>query len=467
MIIEKYRLIPLFICLVSAMNISAVEVEIHFPPSGSTLDAGDQTFVAGCIKPANSRLSINGRKITAYRTGSFVYMQRINDGKNVLKIESGKYKKEHYFFLKKTAPEKPNPAIEPIFPKESSGILTGTTFTVSCKAPKDSDACVKIGERTIHLKAESSGEIWSKTLKFYCPLNNLPVIFSAKKLPDVNGGLLSALATPSLFKVTGELFSTRARAEPDSGETVAFLKPDDIIISDGYTGKYRTININEKKCFVKESYLKQVILPKGIEPNRQPADITEGFGPHPPKHKHNNQILIAIDAGHGGDDSGATGPSGLKEKEVTLRQAKLLEKVLKNAGYKTMLTRDRDIFKGLYERVQKGYEKKADAFISIHYNSCPSNQNPVDKRHIATYAWNEIGKALADPISSKLAEISPARNIGVKYGNFAVCRNPAIPSVLIELDFISTPEGEELIQTAEFQSKAANAILAGIQAWHK
>lgn len=445
---------------------SAVEVKISFPPEGSTLSVGEQTFVAGCIKPAKGELTINGKKIVPYRTGSFVYMQKIKAGKNTLEIKSGKYKTQHTFFLKRASKKTSKPAITPIFPKSSAGIITGKTFIVSCKAPAGSNPQVKIGERIINLKQGSTPDSWSTPLKFCCPMSKLPVTFFAKGLPDVSPGFLSALKAPQAFKVSDDLFSARARSGPDSGATIVFLMPDDIISCNGFDGNYRTMEIGGKKCYVNSKYLKAEKLPRGISPNSKPADIASGYGPHPPKAKKPSDILIALDAGHGGSDSGAVGPSGLQEKELTLRQVKRIEQVLKAAGYKTMLTRNSDIYVGLYDRVRMAYTKRADAFISIHYNSCSSQYNPNDKRNISTYAWNRIGSDLAKPISTELGQISPIRNAGVLHGNLAVCRNPAVPSILIELDFITSPEGEELIQTADFQKKAADAILRGVQAWH-
>lgn len=451
----------------AALTLSAVEVKIHFPPSGSTLSAGARTFVAGCVKPANSKLTINGKVITPYRTGSFVYMQTIKEGRNVLNIESGKYKSQHSFILKKPVKKSAKPAITPLFPTCSAGVLTNTTFQISCKAPAGSNPKVKIGERIITLKQGSSTEMWSAPLSFHIPLNGLPVTFFAEGLPDVSAGLLTAFIAPQSFKVTGKLFSTRARSAPDSGDTIAFLMPGDIVTCYGFNGNYHTMRINGRDCYVNSKHLKPATSTSNIKPDTPPADITSGFGPHPPRGKRPKNMTIALDPGHGGSDSGAIGASGLKEKEINLKQVKLLEKVFKKAGYKTILTRETDVYVDLYDRVRTAYYKKADAFISIHYNSSPSYSNPCKVRHIATYTWNDIGKNLAKPVHAELAKISPARDAGVRHGNFAVCRNPAVPSILIELDFITSPEGEELIQTAEFQTKTAEAILKGLQSWHQ
>lgn len=465
--IKRSSIFSFSLLVLIAARLQAVEVKIVFPPKGSTLAAGKQTFVAGRIKPADGQLTINGKTIVPYRTGSFVYMQPIKKGRNTLNIKSGSYNSRHSFFLRAPVKKESEPAITPIFPHSSAGILTGKTFHVSCKAPARSNPRVLIGERTLTLKAGPSPERWSAPLRFYCPLSGVPVTFFAKNLPDVSAGMLSALKSPESFEVVGKLFSTRARAQPDSGATIAFLKPGDIILCDGFHGNHRTTRINGKRCYVNSKYLKAAKPSHPLSPRQQPADMAAGFGPHPPTSKKLEDILIALDAGHGGADSGAVGPSGLTEKEMTLKQIKLLEVVLKKAGYQTMLTRGSDVSVGLYDRARAAYTRKADAFISIHYNSCPSQHHPDKKRHLSTYAWNDIGKALAKPINAELGKISPTRNAGVLHGNFAVCRNPAVPSILIELDFITSPKGEELIQRAEFQQKSAAAILKGLRRWHR
>jgi len=449
------------------LSIQAVEIRIVFPPEGSTLNVGNQSFIAGCISPADASLSINGKSVKPYRTGSFIHMQSISEGRNVLEIRSGDHHQQHTFFLKspQSAPSGP-PAIKAVFPIAPAGVMTGVTFRLRCTAPAGSNPQVRVGEQTIKLQAEqNNNRNWSAPMRFYCALQELPVIFSATALPPVYAGTISAMSAPESFKFIGSLFEARARSAEGSGDTLFFPAPGDTLISDGYHGDYRTMKFNGKSCYIESRHLKPIKMSSQHTATHKPRDISQGFGPHPPKHKKRNRILIVIDAGHGGDDSGAVGPSGLKEKSVNLMQARLIERTLKNAGYRTLMTRNRDHTMPLYERVRLAYNKKADAFISVHYNSCPSHHDPRSNRHIATYAWNEIGHQLAEPVHAELVKISPARNAGVLNGNLAVCRNPAVPSILLELDFITAPEGEELIQSRAFQDQVSEAVLNGINRW--
>ena len=172
-----------------------------------------------------------------------------------------------------------------------------------------------------------------------------------------------------------------------------------------------------------------------------------------------------LDPGHGGPSTGAIGPTGVTEKEVNLTQARLMREVLERAGFRVLMTRDSDVDVDLYERVRIAYRAKADAFISVHHNATAAHTDPRNVRHISTYAWNAIGLQLARALHPKLAAVTPIADRGVMAASFAVCRNPAIPSCLLELDFINCPEGEEAIQRPEQQRRVAEALLEGIRAW--
>jgi len=442
----------------------AADVTITFPPAKSTLAGGSQTFVIGKVSPPTMQFEINGVRITPYRTGSFLTMIPVTPGKNTLRIKAGGREREHVFYLPKAAPRSPQPKIEPIFPAQSSGVQTGQSFSIRCKAPAGSAISAQVGERIRVLKSETSDPtLYSAELNFSSALENLPVTFFSPTLPDAPAGKLSALAGPVAYTVIGKIFETQAR--PATGANDVHLPPGFNLISTSYAGSSHTVWLENDPYYVDQRYLKQIKMPPALTKTQTLPDLGAGFGPHPPKNKRPSETLIVLDAGHGGSDPGAIGPSGLTEKKINLIQVRAIEKVLKEAGYQVLLTRVDDRYIGLYDRVRLAYYKRADAFISIHYNSCGSTSNPQERRHISTYAWNEIGKTLGKAIHTELEKISPARSIGVQAGNLAVCRNPAVPSILLELDFITTPEGEELIQTTTFQQSAAQAILKGLRAW--
>ena len=178
-------------------------------------------------------------------------------------------------------------------------------------------------------------------------------------------------------------------------------------------------------------------------------------------------IRICIDPGHGGVDSGAIGPLGTTEKEVNLLQSKKLVKALKQIGFDVFMTREIDKGPALYERAPLAFKKDADIFISIHHNAPGDGVNPFKIRSTESFFYNEGGKLLGSYIHHKLLEVTKIKDAGLKYGNLAVCRNNAVPSVLLEIDYLVIPEAEERILTDKFRENVANAITHGVIAYVK
>lgn len=221
-------------------------------------------------------------------------------------------------------------------------------------------------------------------------------------------------------------------------------------------------------------------------------------------------IVIAIDPGHGGEDPGARGRSGVIEKEVSLRISRKLAKMINDTpGYKAVLTRTGDYYVGLRERTAIARRAQADLFVSIHANSLPVAKNV---RGSAVYvlsqrgATSEHAKMLAslenaadlvggveisgkdDDLASVLLDISqtavreasfdfgsrllesigqfnPLQKRDVQQAGFAVLKAPDIPSVLVETAFLSHPEDERLLAAPDYQEAMAASLLAGIKGY--
>lgn len=190
------------------------------------------------------------------------------------------------------------------------------------------------------------------------------------------------------------------------------------------------------------------------------------FAAKPARGAQPKDIHVMVDAGHGGSDSGALSPLGMKEKDFNIFQAKALETALKKAGFRVTMTRTDDSFPALYDRPRRAFREKADAFISIHHNATGAGSNPREVRHTVTYASNEKGLALAKAIQKHVAQVlSPVRDNGAQLKSLAVCRNPAVPSCLVEVDFINLPEGEEASSDPVRREKVASAIVIGLLDW--
>lgn len=184
--------------------------------------------------------------------------------------------------------------------------------------------------------------------------------------------------------------------------------------------------------------------------------------------------VIAIDPGHGGNDAGAIGPSGLMEKTVTLNVALELEKLLVAEGATVIMTRHTDktvSIKGasasaieeLQARCDVANRAKADIFISIHADSF---SNPSARGTTGYYYSQTEGRKsiqLADCIRRALCEQIRTPSRGTKPCNFYVVKNTDMPATLIELAFISNPEEESMLGSIEGVLKCAQGIFDGIE----
>ena len=187
----------------------------------------------------------------------------------------------------------------------------------------------------------------------------------------------------------------------------------------------------------------------------------------PPTNRPPERITVVIDPGHGGSDTGALSPHAHCEKEANLLMALAVRDALAKRGYRVVMTRERDVALELYDRPKVAHANDADAFISIHHNAPPADRDPREFRYTAVFAWNEIGTALAKAVNRRMAEAlaGEVRNNGVPHANFAVTRNPEIPSCLVEVDFLTSPEGEEAVWDGKRRLRIAEAIADGFSDW--
>lgn len=189
--------------------------------------------------------------------------------------------------------------------------------------------------------------------------------------------------------------------------------------------------------------------------------------PHP-RGKAPSALTVVVDPGHGGSDTGAVSPHGLPEKDANLRLAKAVRDELRKRGFRVVMTREDDSFPALYDRPKVAHREKADAFISIHHNAPGYESDPSEIRYQSVYAWNPPGERLARAISGRMAAAVPElEDKGVLHANFAVTRNPEIPSCLIEADFVSSPDGEADIWDPSRRARQAAAIADGVLDWLK
>lgn len=227
--------------------------------------------------------------------------------------------------------------------------------------------------------------------------------------------------------------------------------------------------------------------------------------------KTDRLIIIALDPGHGGEDPGAVGPAGTREKDVVLKIAHLLRDRINASSVngnpmRAFLTRDADFFVPLQVRVDKARRVQADLFVSIHADAFMTptargasvfalSQNGASSSAARWMADKENKADLIGGLNVKVQDVHVARaildmsttaqindsmklgsallgeigNVGklhkphVEQAGFAVLKAPDIPSVLVETAFISNPEEEGKLRSPEYQEQLADALVRGIQ----
>jgi N-acetylmuramoyl-L-alanine amidase len=227
----------------------------------------------------------------------------------------------------------------------------------------------------------------------------------------------------------------------------------------------------------------------------------------PGKPEGNRLIIVAVDAGHGGEDPGARGQRGTNEKDVTLAIArKLKERIDQEPDMRAVLIRDGDYFVPLHMRVDKARRVRADLFVSIHADAfvrphangssvfalseggatsaaarwLAKRENDADliggvnlsgkDQYLAmTLADLSLTAQINDSLKlgrAVLAELGGINNLHkphVEQAGFAVLKAPNIPSILVETAFISNPEEEKKLRSPAYQDKMAEAVFSGIR----
>jgi len=170
------------------------------------------------------------------------------------------------------------------------------------------------------------------------------------------------------------------------------------------------------------------------------------------------EFKVVIDAGHGGYDAGAI-YGGTEEKELTLAISGKVAQKLKAKNVQVIMTRKKDVFVSLDERVQITKKHKPDIFVSIHCNALNANRNI---KGIETYHYTSQSKSLAYSLHKTLVSKTKAPDRRVRKARFVVIRETVVPSVLLEVGYMSNSQERKLLKTNDYQDKVAQAITDGI-----
>jgi N-acetylmuramoyl-L-alanine amidase len=254
-------------------------------------------------------------------------------------------------------------------------------------------------------------------------------------------------------------------------------------------------------------------VPGRVEPAASAPLQTRAPPPEPPppspamQARIDRLIIVALDPGHGGEDPGAIGPTGLREKDVVLQVAlQLRDKLNAVPNMRVMMTREEDFFVPLHERVRKARRVQADLFVSIHADAffkpeargasvfalsqdgassaaarwMAKRENAADLvggvnvavkdaqvmrtlLDMSTTAQIKDSLKLGNEVLGPLGRVGRLHKRSVEQAGFAVLKAPDVPSILVETAFISNPEEEARLRDPAYQAQLVEALATGIR----
>lgn len=470
----------LFPLILLCTTLQAQALQIVYPKNVKTEISASSTFIIGNTIPESS-LKINNQYVKVYENGSFVQVVPLNDGENTIDIESKKDNtcdKVTYIIKKvpKTTQTSLNAQLEEF---GANQFLYSTVIkdNTPLRAQPDENAkrITHLNHNTVviingkkgdyyrvSLTPEENAWIRADNVVNYSTVNE-KVLASASKVIVTEDKLYHYIKTDLTFKtpfkitetengLTLELYSIKNNA----ADTMLFKT----------SGELKNLAINTTASDGKSTYfieLNNKLWGYDAFYEGHTLVIKIRKAPHIDKEKPLKDITIALDAGHGGADSGAIGPTGVKEKDINLDIVQKLQQTLEKAGAKVVLTRTDDTNVPLYDRPQKAKDSDALIFISMHANALADGADPYAKHGTSVFYYNpesfELAKTLKDTMTAELG----TKDDGLCKCSFVVTR-PTMPlSVLIEVAYMIHPDEYKLLLDESFRQKAAEAVQKGIE----
>ena len=198
-----------------------------------------------------------------------------------------------------------------------------------------------------------------------------------------------------------------------------------------------------------------------LSPPKQPLPDLNSSQPQtrPRRPVRQGKIVVIIDPGHGGKDSGAIGIGGVQEKNIILPIGKRIAEILERNGIQVIMTRDSDYFVTLPGRVTIAEQANASVFVSIHANSAGENRPEVSG--LETYHY-DTGLTLARIVHSKILQSLNIRDRSVRRARFYVLRKNSMPAILVETGYLTGRDDVAKLRTSAYQNQMAEAIAQGI-----
>ena len=545
---------------------------IASPAYGTEVES-ENVYVIGSANTADS-VSLNGKKLSLAKNGSFSAYVPLKEGENRLVFESGGKAYEH-LIRRKTADAEVLDyfCITDAYPAQRATVASGNELLLSCTAPAGSTVTALLGGKRIALEAEGTavGELTavryytSVTLDTEKPLESLgKVEFSAvrgSEKASAAGGEVRVLGEGYCIPVTvisenvylkdapdgsyvygnaqpvsmteyalaeadgcwllsmGAYVSTAGTRASDAcaipeastvrqllqtsvgGDTVFYTKtPAKAAVTSEFKDNMLIFTLHN--CSVTDNAITRdvqsnIISGVSFKNNAETGNAeiwleigdTERFYGYSVSYEKQESVdliaitvnvlssskdtekpldgkKIALDAGHGGEDTGALGAfgpkSGKNEKDINLAIVLSLRDKLAALGAEVILTRDEDVALTLAERQSIISRSGADIALSVHQNSMPYSEDVTSVRGIEAYYYSLGGRKLAASVGSALSDALSRELRDAAYKDLAVCRSTAIPSALIETGYMTSVEEYSRMLTEEGIEAAAEGIKNGI-----
>ncbi len=470
-------LFVLFILLTGIIN-KAFALDVVYPKTSTVNIFAPSTFIVGNTD-AKAKLTLNGKPVKVYPDGSFVVVVPLNNYKNsfILRSKSANKYERKVITVTKAKPQARTASTKYIpfqtNEKKYAKILADNIPIRT--APSDN------ATRLTHLSTGTGVYLDGKKGNFY------KVIFGdeyncwikqnyVNLLINTNERTIASIDKANVYEDNDAKYLTMALSMPvayqvkEAGNDISltlfginknetFLKGMQAqkifptVILDSHTGDNMTLRFaSQDKIWGYEcKYINNELV---LKIRKKPTLIPD----YPLK-----GITIALDAGHGGKELGAVGPTRVAEKDINYKIAKKLEYELKRAGANVVQVREGDVYMSLAERQTAAQNSNALIALSIHANSLPDGQNPYIKHGTSVYYYNESSKELADTIKKSMTTSMSTKDDGTNKASFAMNRSTAPLSVLIETAYMINPIEYAQLQKNSFQETVAKSIREGLE----
>lgn len=446
-------------CTIAIFSIStniAVGANIVYPKSDNVTINSPETFFIGSENP-ESTLKINEECVEIHPSGGFWHTVNLNYGENVFKIDNGSEVKSFKIYRPEQLSK--NSIAETIVTYDKPVLVETKTDNVPLRATPIDGGINRLQHFTKGMKFTVIGEynnfykvkLGRDDYAYISKDSTIKLADNKIKLSEIQAFSYSEDINKRIFKLKLNERTPYILSESSGLDLVVYN------VKNYPYNKYEFhINKTGKMFGYTSFYNDENELV--IEVNNQPNCNCE----LPLK-----DIKITIDPGHGGNESGAIGCLGDKEKDINLAIAKKLENKLKDAGAMVYMTRDEDIDVSLSDRVEFSNKNKSLIFLSIHNNALPDSLAHLKSTGTEIYYFYPQSKELAKTVLESITDKLGTKNNGVKQQSFAVVRNTNNLSILIEIAYIINPEDNAKLIEEDFQDAAAEAILNGLENYLK